>query len=477
MDSAAPLLEAEDDRAPAVTELSALRHVINERLTRDDYKGFKFQEPALEYARDRMPVWAYDVDDPENPRSGRKSYAVCSYERMLKVMTIKRPDERRYYEILRQNYWCNLYVDLDMSKLANPGLPYRQLAADVQSALLDFLRLSYPEEKEPPRIVELDSSSEKKFSVHWYVRFSEAAFQDYRHCGAFMRRFQLFLLERDKCSSPAQSRFFGWSTEAAKEHPTPDTLAQQLVEGDYDARKNWCSMVDMHIYTMHRAFRCYGSHKGGDPVTRKLWLTEELVARNAASPYSEEASRIERSIFLSTLIQSFDSVPKRVLRCTEPDGSEPTGTSSSWDHIFPSSNRMPRRMGSVHSASGGSSKRIDPRSSDLLTELARLINREYQGANVSHPRVRVGSSTLTFPSPNTHYCTLVRREHTNNHVYFVVDLARHDWRQKCHSCGPSCSSPPQALPAEFSALCEAFLREQRDQAGQIDVSADFAFLK
>lgn len=57
---------------------------------------------------------------------------------------------------------------------------------------------------------------------------------------------------------------------------------------------------------------------------------------------------------------------------------------------------------------------------------------------------------LLSPGEGSHYCENVRRCHSSNHVFFVVDFASGAFAQKCHD--PDCSryrSPWMPLPPEL----------------------------
>ena len=52
---------------------------------------------------------------------------------------------------------------------------------------------------------------------------------------------------------------------------------------------------------------------------------------------------------------------------------------------------------------------------------------------------------ITYYVQNNKYCQNVARQHSSNHIFFVVDLARNEWCQRCFSC-KGYSSRPQTLP-------------------------------
>ena len=366
---------------PAITIPSVLDTIIAGRKNITVLKTFRTQDEAFAYsdAGARLPLFARDLDarpdfskaiaqgtsKKPDSRRGQKEYTRASYGRMLSYTRAMRPDQRRWYEILLANMWCNLFLDLDLCKTANPHLTTEACATmltDIEAHLRAFIHENFPwlRSESPPddanegiRIVKLASSSAKKFSVHLVVHIRGVAFRDYRDCGAFIRRFSRYLVEKE--GAPEANRFFAWGEKTDLANlPTPSELGVLLRNEDYDARKNWKSFVDLKIYTIHRAFRCPGSHKEGDDMqTRKLWLLDELEMRIKTDWMSEAGAHIDDALFYDSMIQYFDPdrMPTNLIACTEWDGSEPTGSSNAWSHLYDRSqiNYLGKRSSSMSS--------------------------------------------------------------------------------------------------------------------------------
>jgi hypothetical protein len=393
-----------------------------------------------------------------------------------------RPDLRRWYEILLEESdgfsWCNLYLDLDLYKPANPQLDaaaFDALTRDLKALLREFMLAQLPWLSDADvRMVELSSSSHNKFSIHLIVHLRNGAFADFRHCGAFMRRFHLFLIERG--GAPERNRFFGWGEKTVFPAPSGAELGELLKNGDLTTRNNWKSIVDVHVYTVHRAFRCYGSHKEGhDPQTRKLWLSAEAERRCRTDWLSDEGARLDRASFLDSMIQYFDpqSPPAYVITCTEPDGAEPTGSSNGWAHIY-GDLYSAKRSGSSSLSTTPFKRRASSSSAssqeNLEAALSQYLSQENENASVAALGYEPSTGIFTFKS-GSHRCRLAQRDHSSNHVYYVVNIQRSVWYQKC-PCSRGRSSASVDLPATLGAMARRFLTSD-----MVDVSAAFEFLK
>jgi len=97
------------------------------------------------------------------------------------------PEERHFYEIIKEGTPCKLYFDLEFQTELNPKadgdkmvqilkyLVLRQLAFDHDLSGLD--------EK---MIIDLSSTTEKKFSRHLIFNIPDVVFQNNLHAGIFL---------------------------------------------------------------------------------------------------------------------------------------------------------------------------------------------------------------------------------------------------------------------------------------------------
>lgn len=429
-----------------------------------------------------LPCFAYDLDTQRGgaagaQRSGAKSYVCTSYERLYARCQAQRPEERRWYEIMSDDYWCHGYLDLDLCQRTNAGVDGAALSELVKQHLYAFAAQAYPEVVRTPSdlsFVETTASDGDKFSRHLIVHVREAAFENFKHFGAFMRRFQLWLLERE--GAPESNRFFVWRRDR-KPLPVPERaeLARRLREERSGLAADYVCFLDLSVYTSHRAFRFYGQHKfdasEADPQRRKLWLLNEVERRRSAPTWSEASAALPRDNFLDSMIQYFAQPPRHILSCTEPDGSEPRSTSDRWEHIFGRSAPTTTAPGAIRRSP--STPIVGALTAALESSLIEFFRRLYENVHIETPRYDRDSATLTV-GVRSHRCALAERTHRSNHIYVVVYALHGSWRQKCFSCVDQ-ATVPQALPQALATALYAFVRQDRMHV-TIDLTAAFAWI-
>ncbi|GAY45637.1 hypothetical protein CUMW_090890 [Citrus unshiu] len=81
---------------------------------------------------------------------------------------------------------CHLYFDLEFNKRVNPQKHGDEMVDLLISVTLEALFDKYSIKGDEDWIVELDSSTEEKFSRHLIIRIPKTAFKDNSHAGAFV---------------------------------------------------------------------------------------------------------------------------------------------------------------------------------------------------------------------------------------------------------------------------------------------------
>jgi len=174
---------------------------------------------------------------------------------------------RHYYELIKEGSPCRLYFDLEFNKRSNPHLT--PTVTDVLlTELFDELRHEFQNmyniSIERSCMVDLDSSTPKKFSRHWIFHLPGGKlFSDNREIGVFVKVF-VSRLEEDRESGSLQSR-------------GREVLAANLfvnAEGSEDGNSKLTRFIDLGVYTRNRIFRLLGSTKFGKPADAALRIAE-----------------------------------------------------------------------------------------------------------------------------------------------------------------------------------------------------------
>jgi uncharacterized membrane protein len=110
-------------------------------------------------------------------------------------------DQRTYFELIRENHVCNLYFDLEFKWAAHPDVATpaaaRRLVHALKSHAATILRtdLNY--------FVDLESSSDEKFSCHLVLRSPDVCFRSAVECGVWVRRLLLDVPELEFMIDPS----------------------------------------------------------------------------------------------------------------------------------------------------------------------------------------------------------------------------------------------------------------------------------
>lgn len=140
------------------------------------------------------------------------------------------PDARHYYEVIREGHACRLYFDLEYRRASNPTHDGNAMVATWLACVFHALSVQFGALRCTRRhVVDLDSSTEDKFSRHLIVHTPSAVFRSNADVGCFvhglldaLRRWQA----RGCPDDPAQVHDFAPTVSAA-------ALAQLFVRNEH----------------------------------------------------------------------------------------------------------------------------------------------------------------------------------------------------------------------------------------------------
>jgi len=206
------------------------------------WRQFHIQQDAFEFVDSEDPDGVdLHVFSVELESNGKRKFLVSSFiEFWRRYKDIPKPF-RHYYEIIRQNRPCNLYLDLEFNREENSDLDGEKAVEVTLRVLSDVFKSKLDVEFSAKWVVELDSSSDKKFSRHVIVRMPGSAFLDNSHVGIFVGE-MLKLAKTRRKTSPYYNMLF-------------------VQKGGQES-----CFIDMGVYSRNRAFRLYLSSKAGKHV-------------------------------------------------------------------------------------------------------------------------------------------------------------------------------------------------------------------
>uniref|UniRef100_A0A2K6M0T7 DNA-directed primase/polymerase protein n=1 Tax=Rhinopithecus bieti TaxID=61621 RepID=A0A2K6M0T7_RHIBE len=304
------------------------------RLFRRQAQAFNF----VKSCKEDVHVFAleYKVGD------GQRIYLVTTYAEFWFYYK-SRKNLLHCYEVIPENAVCKLYFDLEFNKPANPGADGKNMVALLIKYVCKALRELYGVNCSAEDVLNLDSSTDEKFSRHLIFQLHDVAFKDNIHVGNFLRKIlqpalDLLGSEDDDSTSettghgfphfleaPARQGFSfnkmftekatgeSWTLNSKKlerlgsaEQSSPD-LSFLVVKNNMGEKHLF---VDLGVYTRNRNFRLYKSSKIGKRVA--LEVTED----NTFFPMRSKDVSDEYQYFLSSLVSNVRfSDTLRILTC------------------------------------------------------------------------------------------------------------------------------------------------------------------
>ncbi len=179
-------------------------------------------------------------------------------------------NNRHYYELIREDTPCRLYFDLEFNKKYNPQLTTattEDLLTELFEEIQHQFELFYSIPVHRSDMVDLDSSTDKKFSRHWIIHLPEGLlFDDARAAGIFVKA-MVSRLDKERKAGSLQAK--GRSLLAEYLYVN----AEEVSDDEKVKPKKTC-IIDLGVYTRNRLFRLLGSKKFGKTSDATLRIAE-----------------------------------------------------------------------------------------------------------------------------------------------------------------------------------------------------------
>jgi len=367
--------------------------------------------------------------------------------------------DRHYYELIREKIPCRLYFDIEYNKRANPGIDdetnetlMHEFIEELTIEVKDRFNLSIGRSN----IVDLDSSTEKKFSRHLIVHMPNGElFEDAVHCGIFVKAFVGRLAEEvatkvmeKKCRPILSKHLFVF----AKELNTHES--ERGKTSDY--RKTTC-FVDTGVYTRNRIFRILGSMKFGKPLTAAL-----RIARLNEFPFPEtftnacfyqkvkdideiddevigKQNEIDWHAYAKALVDTF------VIPFDEKRGIAILNVKDPSQQILKNASLDPFARGLELDSKPKSRNYANSVGRTPFPILDNFVNSKlakWKGLNGSirswsmDDQAHLSAATITYQIKDNRWCENIQRCHKSNNVMWHVSIAEFQYWQSCFD--PDC---------------------------------------
>ncbi|XP_043401987.1 DNA-directed primase/polymerase protein isoform X3 [Chelonia mydas] len=438
---------------------------------------FHRQSQAFNYAKtckEDVHVFALET----NKEDGQRYYLVTTYTELWFYYNKEQKTSLMHcYEVIPEKAVCKLYFDLEFYKPVNPGADGKQMIAKLIELFSKKLEELYGVKCSAEDVLNLDSSTDEKFSHHLIFLLPKTAFQDNINVGNFVKTVlqpALVLIENKadalileegadsvvSQSSKATAEIDGTVVNlgAVKEppgkwqsnmHKTLENGTRQqnenpdlsfLVVNDKEGGKQL--VVDLGVYTKNRNFRLYKSSKAGKHMTLKIAEDNKFV------PKPKKNISVEEQYFLSSLVCNvrFSEI-ERALTCDIPEGKK---------KMFKQTDRV----------SSSTSDPIEGYQYSPYPEIdcfvLSLVNKDDAHGGIRRWNYFSLEELLVYDISRYRWCKNIGRAHKSNNIMILVDLKKEVYYQKCYD--PVCRAknfksesiplPPEiCLPFLFKEVC------------------------
>ncbi|KAM6136160.1 DNA-directed primase/polymerase protein isoform 2-T3 [Phoenicopterus ruber ruber] len=401
------------------------------------WKIFSRQAEAFNYVKTcKEDVHIFALE--RTTQSGKRFYLVTTYKELWFYYTKGYKTSLMHcYELIPEKDACKLYFDLEFYKPANPGADGKTMVAKLIELVSQKLKELYDVNCSVKDVLNLDSSTDEKFSRHLIFLPQKTAFKDNIHV-------DLTAVE----DAPK-----GWPAIACKakdmetSHQGKNSEFSFLIVNDKEGNKQL--FVDLGVYTRNRNFRMYKSSKAGRNVILKIAEDNKFV------PNCEENVSLEEAYFLSSLICNIRV--RDDTKVLSPGFSEEERKTSAFLNCK-----------ATRSSRDSMEGYQDSPYPEIDHFVRSLVNKDGVQGGIRQWNYFSLEEILVYDISGYRWCENIGRAHKSNNIMILVDLKKEVWYQKCHD--PVCREQnfkSQSFPLP-PRICLPFLFKEEEENTLMD---------
>ena len=334
-----------------------------------------FDKTKKQYPRLYLILLCREID-----ASGKRRYLMTTCEYFYLKYRNMHPEQRYWYEIIRYDFPCKLYFDIEYNKQLNKSNNGDKLISIFKQFLIKYIHTMLQISISKENIVDLDSSNVKKFSRHIIINFKDKLFKNNIECGAFVANMC------DKIINIITNN-------------KNDPLNQLMVNNIYNKKGLF---IDKSVYYKNRCFRL--------PFSSKLKYIQQKT------PY-----------FLQPINQITNKTMKYeqfvdMLVCQQPNNSV--------EFITINKTKFNDNISNVkYNHSKQNTKYLNGMDNDdnikiwiknIISKNLVDINRKIK-LDLYKIYYEYDNMILLYHVQNYRYCENISREHKSNNVYFIIN--------------------------------------------------------
>ncbi|CAB3361311.1 Hypothetical predicted protein [Cloeon dipterum] len=373
------------------------------------WKVFDRQDEALAFAQARgngLKTFVFHAGG-----SGTRQFLVAHPREFWLHDQLKEPHQRCSYEVIPEFTPCKLYLDLEFDRRLNPESNGPDMVEIFIRLITAKIKQQYSILVTREEILDLDSTTEIKFSRHLILQ---------NQLCHFANNYVVGVLVRDVCNT-----IRCWNDQISEQYGiSSDDVKKLFVKNRHDDLVLFC---DESVYTKNRHFRLYCSTKPHKNAPLKV------SKENQFKPPINDSKLREEFIFHASLISNSEKFLMDLPYLEASDG------------VIPRLAKTPK----VH-ANNSSSKLPSP-----FPDVDQFVRGEMEVEGIRTWVYFKDSNCLIYDSQGPAFCGNVGRVHKSNKSMLIVNLTQLTYYRKCHD--PDCrgyQSEPKSLPSYLVTLLQ-----------------------
>ncbi|XP_059196932.1 DNA-directed primase/polymerase protein [Centropristis striata] len=434
------------------------------------WKLFPRQSLAFSFAQScKEGVHVFALEKEKTPQ-GQRIFLVTSYSELWHYYRTFTQSLMHCYELIPEGAVCKLYFDLEFHKPSNKGADGKTMVSSLIQYVCDKLLDIYGIECSARHVLNLDSSTEEKFSRHLIFNLQNAAFKDNIHVGRFIHAILQPVLSTAKsglnvgmtsaaennetCPKRGDSEGMPTQADEMSESPRAKKRKQERKDLRFLQVKNKDGQdglfVDLGVYTKNRNFRLYKSSKVGKNAAFTVADDNKFIDKPKKGVSAEE------SVFLASLVCNISFTGQRILTSDVPETVQESETP-----------RTHCQQGQATCTDSLTGCLLSPHQ-EVDNFVLTVVKKDGIHGSIRRWNYFAAEQLLVYDIANYRWCENVQRFHKSNNIMIVVDLKEEVWYQKCHD--PECRnfrSSSYPLPQE---ICISYIMtlDEEDQAYLMD---------
>lgn len=424
------------------------------------WRVFPKQKEALEFVRSKrsgLVTFAFQQSD------GIRSFLVAHPQVFWHYDVQKNPTQRCSFEVIPESSASKLYFDLEYEIKFNPNKRGSLIVNSFISLVLYFIEVVFNIKVTRENVLDLDSSTQDKFSRHLIFQLGSHIFCNYESVGEFVRYICQKLLLYLESNVESKGSNANSNEEVGPAVPCKCCQLSSLqksacVKGAnisfkeleslvvLDRKGNTCLICDLSVYSKNRHFRIYQNTKwmknaplvvSEDNMYRPFLsskeklsdeVTDEAVFLDSLVSYVRFSNTSSKELFLLSFVNPLNNLSKI-------NGKD--------DVLLKKTPTICPLLGLVNEKYVFTTKSPYPEVDNFISSVVSP-GRIYRLAYFS------SSNTIVYDIVGNRYCENIKRQHRSNNIKYIVDLVNCSYYQKCHDLDCyTFRSNPRPLPEEL----------------------------